>query len=52
MVKLTTSLIFNGQTEAAFNFYKEVFTTEFVSPILRIKVMVPERVGSPEGERI
>lgn len=36
-MRLTTGIMFNGQTEAAFSLYKEVFQTEFVSPIVRIK---------------
>ncbi|HFI0533102.1 TPA: VOC family protein [Streptococcus suis] len=51
-MKVTTGLIFNGQTEAAFTLYKEVFQTEFVSPIVRMKAMMPELDGTPEGERV
>lgn len=43
---------FNGQTEAAFNHYKEVFGAEFKVPFVRAKSMNPELDGTPEGERI
>ena len=51
-MRLTTSLIFNGQTEAAFNHYKEVFDGEFVSPIVRVKSIMPELEGTEAGERV
>ncbi|MGQ7461037.1 VOC family protein [Streptococcus suis] len=51
-MKVSTGLIFNGQTEAAFTFYKDVFQTEFVCPIIRTKEMSPELDGTPEGERV
>ncbi|MDO4814968.1 MAG: VOC family protein, partial [Gemella sp.] len=34
------------------NFYKEVFETEFVSPIVRKKSMMPNLEGTEEGERV
>lgn len=51
-MKFTTSLIFNGQTEAAFNFYKDVFETDFVAPIVRVKEMMPDLAGTEAGERV
>lgn len=51
-MKLTTSLIFNGQTEAAFNHYKSIFGGDFVSPIVRLSSMMPELAGTPEGDRV
>jgi PhnB protein len=35
MARVTTYLNFDGNTEAAFLFYKSVFKTEFVTPIMR-----------------
>lgn len=51
-MKFTTSLIFNGQTEQAFKFYKEVFETDFIAPIARVKDMMPELADTPEGQRV
>lgn len=36
MSKIAIYLNFQGQTEEAFNFYKQTFKTEFSSPIMRI----------------
>lgn len=36
MARVSTYLNFMGNTEAAFNFYREVFGTEFEGPIMRI----------------
>ena len=36
MSRVSTYLNFERQTEAAFNFYKSVFGTEFVAPIGRM----------------
>ena len=36
MASVSTYLNFDGTTEAAFNFYKDVFGTEFVGPIVRM----------------
>lgn len=47
-----TALTFNGQTEAAFNFYKSVFEVEFSSPMVKKKNMFPELEDSTEGERV
>src|SRR5262245_47075248 len=40
-------LHFGGTTEAAFNFYKSVFGTEFVAPIMRMGDL-PADSGMPE----
>ena len=37
MSKVAIYLNFQGQTEAAFNYYKTIFGTEFSSPIMRLK---------------
>ena len=37
MAKISIYLNFMGTTEAAFNFYKSVFKTEFAAPIIRLK---------------
>lgn len=37
MSKVAIYLNFQGNTEAAFNYYKSVFGTEFSAPIMRIK---------------
>lgn len=36
MARTSTYLNFEGQTEAAFGFYKEVFRSEFIGPIARM----------------
>lgn len=36
MASVSTYLNFMGKTEDAFNFYREVFRTEFVMPIMRL----------------
>ncbi|MDB5200223.1 MAG: hypothetical protein JWO92_2186 [Chitinophagaceae bacterium] len=46
MAKVSIYLNFQGNTEEAFNFYKSVFKTEFVIPIMRMKD-VPAQPGMP-----
>jgi PhnB protein len=46
MARVTTYLNFPRTTEAAFNFYKSVFGTEFSMPIARFKDM-PAQPGQP-----
>lgn len=47
MAKVSIYLTFSGKTEEAFNFYKEVFGTEFVTPINYMRD-VPPAPGDPE----
>lgn len=47
MPRVSTYLNFMGNTEEAFNFYKSVFGTDFLSPIMRMGDMPPSP-GSPE----
>ncbi|KAA5537256.1 VOC family protein [Taibaiella lutea] len=43
MAKVSIYLNFQGNTEEAFNFYKDVFKTEFIGPVMKMKdVPVPE----------
>ena len=42
MARVSTYLNFMGNTEAAFNFYREVFGTEFEGPIMRIGDTPPD----------
>ena len=46
MSKVSIYLNFQGNTEEAFNFYKSIFKTDFVMPIMRIKD-VPSQEGMP-----
>jgi PhnB protein len=46
MAKVSTYLNFSRDTEAAFNFYKTVFKTEFSAPIARFKD-IPPQPGQP-----
>ncbi len=46
MAKVSTYLNFPRSTEAAFNFYKSVFKTEFSTPIGRFKD-IPAQLGQP-----
>ncbi|WP_304233480.1 VOC family protein [Jiulongibacter sediminis] len=46
MASVSIYLNFPNKTEEAFNFYKEVFQTEFIGPISRFSDVPPE-VGSP-----
>lgn len=45
MSKVAIYLNFQGNTEEAFNFYKNVFDTEFSLPIMRIKDLPPNSNG-------
>ncbi|HWD24220.1 MAG TPA: VOC family protein [Acidimicrobiales bacterium] len=47
MPRVSTYLNFMGNTEEAFNFYKSVFGTEFLTPIMRMGNM-PPAPGAPE----
>jgi len=47
VARTSTYLHFSGTTEAAFNFYKAAFGTEFVAPIVRMGD-VPVQPGMPE----
>ncbi len=47
MAHTSTYLNFDGNTEAAFTFYKSVFGTEFVGGIMRMGGVPPE-AGQPE----
>ncbi len=47
MARTSTYLNFPRSTEAAFNFYKQVFGTEFLMPIARMGD-VPAQPGQPE----
>ena len=47
MASVSTYLNFNGTTEAAFTFYKDVFGTEFMGPISRLGDAPPQE-GHPE----
>jgi PhnB protein len=52
MKALSVTIMFNGQTEAAFNFYKSVFGGEFVN-IQRMREMPdPMPMSAEEGEKI
>jgi PhnB protein len=47
MARTSTYLNFMGNTEAAFNFYKSVFQTEFIGGIHRLRE-VPSAPGAPQ----
>lgn len=47
MARTSTYLNFAGDTEAAFQFYREVFGTEFIGPIHRMSD-IPPSPGMPE----
>src|SRR5487761_2379975 len=47
MPRVSTYLNFMGNTEEAFNFYKSVFGTEFLTPVTRMGDM-PPTPGAPE----
>ncbi|MCC6621902.1 MAG: VOC family protein [Deltaproteobacteria bacterium] len=47
MAKLSTYLNFDGRTEAAFEFYRSVFGTDYTSPTMRMGD-VPPWPGMPE----
>jgi PhnB protein len=46
MARVSIFLNFDGNAEEAFNFYKTVFETEFVQPIMRMNA-VPPMPGMP-----
>jgi PhnB protein len=46
MAKVSIYLNFQGNTEEAFNFYKSVFKTDWVVPVMRMKD-APPRPGMP-----
>lgn len=50
MSKIAIYLNFQGNTEAAFNFYKSVFGTEFSAPIMRIKDLPADPNGPKFSE--
>jgi PhnB protein len=47
MAKVSLYLNFQGTTEEAFGFYKSVFNTEYLTPIMRIKD-APPQPGMPQ----
>jgi PhnB protein len=47
MAKVSIYLNFMGNTEEAFNFYKKVFHSEFVAPLMRLKE-APPMPGAPK----
>ena len=47
MSKVSIYLNFQGNTEEAFNFYKSVFKTEFVMPVMKLKD-APPQPGAPQ----
>lgn len=53
MSKVSIYLNFQGNTEEAFNFYKSVFNTEFVAPIMYNKDIPadPDMPPFPENEK-
>ena len=51
MSKVSIYLNFQGNTEEAFNFYKSVFKTEFVSPIMYLKDAPPQPGMPPLSEK-
>ncbi len=46
MAKVSIYLNFQGKTEAAFNYYKTVFGTEFSAPVMKLKD-APPSPGAP-----
>ena len=50
MSKIAIYLNFQGQTEEAFNFYRQTFKTEFSSPIMRIGDLPREENDSKLSE--
>src|ERR1700739_202820 len=51
MAKVSIYLNFMGNTEEAFNFYKKVFKTEFVFPIMKLKDAPPQPGGPQFSEK-
>lgn len=50
MARVTTYLNFNRNTEEAFNYYKSVFKTEFVGPVMRLGDGPPAEGQPPLSE--
>ncbi|MFT7586584.1 MAG: PhnB protein [Cellvibrionaceae bacterium] len=50
MARVSTYLNFGGTTEEAFDFYKTVFGTEFISPIMRYSDMPAQRGQPPMSD--
>ncbi len=50
MARVSTYLNFARETEAAFNFYRSVFGTEFVGPIMRYSEAPPQEGQPPLPE--
>jgi PhnB protein len=50
MARVSTYLNFPRSTEAAFTFYKAVFGTEFVGPIMRWRDLPPDLSRPPTAE--
>jgi PhnB protein len=46
MSKVSIYLNFQGQTEEAFNFYKSVFKSDFIGPVMRMS-----DIPAPDGEK-
>jgi len=46
MAKVSIYLNFQGNTEEAFNFYKSVFNTEFIGPMMKHRDIPPQE-GMP-----
>jgi PhnB protein len=51
MAKISIYLNFQGNTEEAFNFYKTVFNTEFVGPMMRMNDIAPQPGMPPLPEK-
>ena len=51
MERVSTYLNFMGNTEEAFNFYRSVFGTEFLGPILRMGDSNPDAESLSSAER-
>ena len=51
MAKVSIYLNFQGNTEEAFNFYKSVFKTEFLAPIMYLKDAPPQPNGPKLSEK-
>ena len=47
MIRVSTYLNFQGNAEEAFNFYRTVFGTEFLGPIMRMGDMPADPSGPP-----
>ena len=52
MKALSITLMFDGQTEEAFNFYKSVFGGEFFAVQRMREMPSPEPISAEEGEKI